>query len=201
MRIRSLKFRLPPLDDSGRSKGLHVSTVIKHLALSAFPARFRRNRADEAEAKHFWELGFLWEEVVGEAMARRASLSPGARRPWVLLQRELKADGMFLTPDGVDCKRWRLEEYKATLMSSAHPLTDARFWHWRVQIMAYLYVLGMTECALYVWHVVGSWRPPVPTPRAYLLKFDSYELRKNWRMILRGRDEVLRLSEGKGKAA
>lgn len=192
MKIREARFSLPPLDSSGRSAGLHLSSIIKDMLRHMDPDRFGGECDDAVEKR--WELGFMWEEVLGDAMSRRGHRTRGrSHRASRLLQHEIELDNIFMTPDCFDFIRWVLEEYKATWMSANAAINDPKFWHWMVQIKAYSYALQTRRADLYVFFVNGTYRRFGPVAKKFELKFTKAELEQNWSMVRRHRDRMLRM--------
>lgn len=178
MRVKPLpRFSAIVPDTSVRAPGLHVSAIIKDILIAMNRARY----GDEVTptVRRRWEVGFLWEEVLSAALARRHARKSGT----LLLQQEIEFEGVFMTPDAVNIRRWLLEEFKATWKSSAHDIQGAEFFHWRIQIMAYLYALGMTKCILRVLFINGDYRGSGPIARAWALRFTPRELAENWMML------------------
>lgn len=196
MKLTTSTLPLPPLDSSGRSSGIHLSQIIKFMMGQLSPARFS-GVVDEVTRRR-WEYGFAYEEMVGTALANRWGL---AKRSGYNLQKEIRHDRVYMTPDAV-LPGVLLEEYKATWMSQRRAITDKEFWHWFVQIKGYCYALGLTRARLIVWFINSDYKPPRPAdPVVHTLRFTQSELDRNWQMILRYKKEFIRLSKGKAKVS
>lgn len=167
-----------------RSKGRHVSTCVHHIVARLDPKRFSTTGPiDPAMA----EGGFIWEDVISFAFARRYSSK----------QLELEKDGIFGTLDDFSAARWRVIEYKMTKMSARNPIRSAKFMHWHMQIQAYCWMVETLEAELVPLFVNGSYelgggrfgKPTIGKDgHPYLLRHTIRELRENWDLILRARD-------------
>lgn len=164
-------------DTSVRAPGLHVSAIIKDILIAMNRTKYGDDVTPAVRRR--WEIGFLWEEALSAAMARRHN----NKRAHVLLQQEIEFEGVFMTPDAVNIRRWHLEEFKATWKSSAHDIQGAEYFHWRIQIMAYLHALKMRRCILRVLFINGDYRGSGPIARAWALRFTPRELAENWMML------------------
>jgi hypothetical protein len=130
--------------------------------------------------------GFLWEDIFDAVLGKQLG---GGK------QMELLEDGIFMTPDQLDFRRWRVREFKATKLSARHPIRSAKFWHWHVQIACYCRAMGTLEAELIALHINGSYelgggRFGKTVAKSWLLRFTPMELRDYWRMILKARDEM-----------
>lgn len=167
-----------------RSKGRHLSECIHHIVARLDPKRFSTTGPiDPAMA----EGGFIWEDVISFAFARRYSSK----------QLELQHEGIFGTLDDFSAAKWRVIEYKMTKMSAVNPIRSAKFLHWHMQIMGYCEMVDSYEAELVPLFVNGSYelgggrfgKPVVGKDgHPYLLRFTPRERRENWEMILRARD-------------
>lgn len=205
MRTTLLRFTPPP-DPPGhsRSAGIHLSQCVKSIMQRLDPKRFGQDNLSDPELRAFFELGFTWEVALEHAWGRRERR---LRRRHLKLQQEFCMDRIFMTPDGCDYLRRRLEEYKFTWMSSNSHVTDPRFFHWLLQIKGYLWYLVKMEgfrpvCMLYVCHVNGDYRVKRVKPLRWKLRFTVAELKQNWRVLCAERDRLERKQmKKKGRAA
>lgn len=171
-----------------RSEGIHVSHVIAALDKLQHPGQ-----ADIETAGWEWAatLGFLWEDVWEECWSRMAQLA-GLHGPQVIRPGELEAGGMYLSPDGLCMEpelplfpRPRLTEDKFSWRSVGSSPPESR-WSWRMQVMAYLHVLHLTDCELVALYPMGNYRPPKPVLRRELWVFEQAELDACWEMLVGG---------------
>ncbi len=174
----------------GRAPGLHLGQIIRVMQEEA-----GRNLGDiEGEQKNVRiYAGFLWEEAMEWAFKR----AMGATRPVERQCQGFELDGIHVSPDGIclDCPR--MEEYKFTWKSLRHFREQDEFeklyWHWLVQIKGYLWVLGLTECDLFVFFANGdySYQPGAgPQVVRRRLSFELGELERNWQNILKVKERM-----------
>jgi hypothetical protein len=102
---------------------------------------------------------------------------------------ELELDGVYGSPDAVDCDDACLMEFKVTWKSSNRAIES--FFKYMLQVKAYCHMLGLTKCRLYVFFVCGNWKPPIPQFKAWEIEFSAHELKDNWRMLVRNGQELL----------
>lgn len=196
MRIKDiLDFDFPAymaerFDHPDRTEGLHVSTIYGDLDRALNPGRYA-GEFTEGDLGHFGTIGFLWERMLEDCLATITAASNPARyyRPG-----EQLVEGLLLTPDYGDLDWFGdgscelgLEEWKVTWKSVKkwdEPL-EKNFWRWKVQMMAYCYVLGVTRARMRVLFIVGNWRDSiVPVCKVREFEFTEQELRENWAMLL-----------------
>lgn len=181
-----LTLLIPPV---ARDRSVpHLSDILKPLLVSVDSKRFS---GEEGIRQETVALGFMWEEILANGLSKVASrANPG------LLQQEVEAEFVvrvrgkkrvqvvLCTPDGFDARENVVEEYKATWMSSAHPITDHRFWHWMVQVKCYMRVLGAEGARLYVYFVNGDYKKNrLGVMKQWDLTFSPMEIEENWRMV------------------
>jgi hypothetical protein len=176
MRLTELTVSIADLDhisqeqSATRSVGLHVSGVIRHILVTS--GLEEQSDFTDDDLSLFAIIGRLWEQMLADVMFKL----PRYQRPG-----ELERDGIFGSPDAVDCVEGRLMEFKVTWKSSNRAIES--FFKYKLQVMAYLYMLGLTECDLYVCFVCGNYRPPLPQFKAWRLSFTEVELRTNWAVL------------------
>lgn len=176
------------LEELGQSSGprtrgvLHVSDIYKSINQELDPDRFSDDGGPDIEKM---EIGLLYESILEEALARKyGTVRPG----------EVVADGIWMSPDGVNPTDEALEEFKATWMSSRHGLVDIfglphqKFQHWFWQIKAYCRALEVRKAILTVLWVNGDYDRKVKNQRRirrYRMEFTQDELDENWTFLLR----------------
>lgn len=163
--------------------GTHVSTLIKHLQAQIDPKTYGPKPMTDSLRATF-ERGFALEEMLK------------ANRLWprtVLLQVALEEDSIVGTLDGLDPTTGIIYESKCTLISSARPPTDEKFWGWRTQLKAYAHLANTRDAYLDVLHLCGDWNPPstIP-PRRIHWRFSDRAVSRNWDMLLRTRDRMVK---------
>lgn len=175
-----LPFVFPP--EPPRT-GTHVSTLIKHLQAQMDPKTYGPKPMTDS-LKATFERGFALEEMLK------------ANRLWpstVLLQVPMEEDSIIGTLDGFDPISGLVYESKCTLISSARPPTDEKFWGWRVQLKAYCHLANTRQAYLDILHLCGDWNPPATIPpRRIHWVFSDRAIALNWTMLVRTRDRMLR---------
>lgn len=162
---------------SDRSPGRHLSDILDRICRALEPKRYTGGDIDTLTV----HAGFLWEDVAAVALLQHLGYKPK--------QLEILHDGVYFTLDGYSAKRRRVIETKDTKMSASNPIRSSKFMRWHMQMMAYCWVMGVTECELYVRFVNGSYelaggRFGKPVMKGWLLRFTRQELRENWTQIV-----------------
>lgn len=132
--------------------------------------------------------------------------------PWVR-QVHLEADGIKMTPDGLDpfavsiadgAPEPELVSIKATrrTLRNARTLEDfsAHFWTWFMQEQGYLRAAGLRQVRWIVWWIASDYSKGKGTGPSLLdcrVKFDQEELDQNWKGVLMIADRL----RGKGVVA
>lgn len=167
-----------------RTKGLHVSQIIKSICAELDPKRFAHT--DDLPWALF-ETGFTFERVLEMAFA--------ARLPQIFRPGEITLDGVIMSPDGIDPDgstfSFRmsgepsvLEEYKFTKMSSSGAPDSPKFFHWFVQMKAYCLALGTPRARLRALFINGDYRLRDLQYKVWDIEFTEDELQENWQMLV-----------------
>jgi hypothetical protein len=162
----------------GRSPGIHLSGVIRDLAirLGYLKPQSRDTEAEEITGSNYMQLGCGMEYALIQRYTEdepNRYFCPG----------ELCIDDIYLTPDMFDGIRWAVHEIKMTWkIDVADPMHD-KFWMYRTQLKAYCYALQSTVGHLHVAHVNGTGFGG-PTYKEYAWEWSVGELKRNWRMIV-----------------
>jgi hypothetical protein len=155
-----------------RSEGIHVSSIINQLCIDQ--GVFKDDRSmDRGQA----ELGCALEY----AITRRLELTHPDRYVSV---GEIEKDGIFGTPDLIDCVDGWDNEIKLTWMSSNHKPDSDKFWRYWAQVKAYSYMMGLDRGKLRVCHIMGDYRGCKTAYREWGQKFSRQELLENWITLL-----------------
>lgn len=184
MRLTELNVNAADLDNISqeqlgtRSVGLHVSAIIRHIMVTSGLAESGNDFTDD-DLNMFATIGRLWEQMLADVLFR----PPRYIRPG-----ELELDGIFGSPDAVDCDDSCLMEFKVTWKSSNRAIES--FFKYMLQVKAYCHMLKLTRCRLYVFFVCGNWRPPIPQFKAWEIEFSEHELKDNWRMLVRNGEQL-----------
>jgi len=185
-----------PPDSVERSPGLHLTQITGHILKRVAPKRYGRSML-QADTENYQDSGFLWEDILGEAFARRAL----ADRPGVIRFRpgEVSRDGVAGSPDAItsgvaeDDPPVVVEEYKATWKSARDVdtptpgagLIDEKFLGYVLQLQGYCHLVGTTRGRLYIFFVNGTYGDRmIPEVRGYQFDFTARELQEQWQSFL-----------------
>ncbi len=185
---------------SPRSKGLHVSTLIKRIAvnmgliksLKAMGGKWKAEPVlDEEDFPLIMAMGMAWEDWLSQQYSEMI-YHPG----------ELALDGVAGSPDGITpCELPEgagdavIEEFKLTLKSGRHDIHHSNYLMWLWQVMAYCKMLGTLCARLHVLFINGCYDyaapglPPIY--RIYVLQFSQEEVDRTWAMLMTERDTLL----------
>jgi hypothetical protein len=175
--------------------GLHVSAIINDMLDFMDSSRERSHAAiDEETSLAFQEIGNVLEDVVAVGLVGRI---PGWRKP-----RPRSYMGITGSPDGYSPRAACIDEIKVCWKSekdfveTENGLTlDGRIAKGRVtaeslkftgyvmQILFYMKLWEAVRGRLHVLFVAGSYRPPFPKPRTFLLKPTQREIDGNFDRI------------------
>jgi hypothetical protein len=186
-----------------RSVGVHVTQITGAIMRRIDPKRYGRE-FDRAGRENYQETGFLWEEILGRAIAFRAIDGQGT--PWGLPEEfrfrpgEIERDGIIGSPDAFALLPTAdapvIEEYKATWKSMTPFLTpdaddakklsaleDKRYLGYLLQIKSYCAMVHADRARLVIFFINGDYTKMAPVPRAFELQFGLVELEEHWMMI------------------
>lgn len=177
MRIKPVEFSLALEDDKTRSEGLHLSEVIRVLAL-----RF-------GHLKPEYEDSDLNPEVIG--LGRAFEDWVNKQHPEMIYHPgEVVQDGIAMTCDGVSWEgdEVRVHEIKLTWKSSKRELADE--WMWLAQLKSYCKGWGTTRGRMHRYYVNGDYKRESNTRRYYVddIDFTKREIEENWDLMLQGRE-------------
>lgn len=195
-----------PLPDtsSNRTPGLHVSSIIRLLAmdrgiltpqdaeeLSLVDVRDMSGIGIIAELRI--HMGLAWEDHYLKCLPD-VQKHPG----------ELKLDGVYLSPDGESVSviftlpgKWGviIHEVKCTYKSTntttprGKVLEGKKNFLWMCQLKSYCKAKGTRHAVLHVLHVCGDYiRPIVPMLYRYHIEFTQQELDDNWNLLMDWKD-------------
>lgn len=191
----------------GRSKGTHLSAVIKYIRIKLGELRLTDNSS-------FAMFGFIFELLVEKVLAAYLTFNDAD----MIDPGEQCSDGIYMTPDKFN--PWIGEcgtvlEYKSTWKSlggskntpsifidgdRANGLDvevfQERFWFWLMQLMAYCRAMGTTRGTLVALFINGdySFRDPNGGPQFLCVTFEftKEEIEANWTMLVREAREMER---------
>jgi len=174
------KLALSEEQGASRSAGIHVSQVIRHIALTA---GLRKDSGfSEDDLNQFAMIGRLWERVLADAYYTK----PRYERIG-----EIELEGIIGSPDAVDTEEWAIEEMKVCWMSAKNFTERPKFREYLWQGKAYCQMSGMCRCRFTVLHIRGDYTTGVPIPMEYSCLFTPGELKDNWQMIRNGAKELV----------
>lgn len=218
MKVTEVPYEIDPATMTGgvgeefespapRSSGIHQSHILRDIENRVLKPGERRPYDDltPAERKrmgNYTEMGFIWEVVVESVWKRRMA---SRRKPeGVIRQPELCTDNIYQTLDGVLIPSYELDEYKATWLSSSHPVDGPKFWYWHRAMMGYLHGIDRffrppapTRVAhLFVFYVNGDYRESGPQTKRFRIEYNNREIEDNWSMITRHAASMLAARKG-----
>src|SRR5262245_39067788 len=147
---------------TARSPGLHLSAIIRDLDLAVHGNRYAETSPETRQV--YFAMGFIWERILAEIIIDTAILRSSGT---LVRPGEFVSDGIAMSPDAVDLSDYAIEEYKATWLSSVHPIDSPKFWPWLVQLKCYCRAIGTRRARLRAFFVNGDWRGSGPQLRAW----------------------------------
>lgn len=188
----------PPVGGPPRSEGIHLSKVIRGIAVESriLDPKYAASLALEevgGETGDWWEtldvsaririaLGMAWESWYIPNLGTIAD-HPG----------EMQLDGIYMTHDGesVDVlwgNDFAIHEVKATYKSTKTVGDLSTQWMWIQQVKGYCKGKGICVCYLHVLFLCGDYKYPI-TPQigpvkgqstAYRIEFTQAEIDASW---------------------
>ncbi len=177
-----LSIDLSPEKDRPRSPGIHLSTIIKDMLRTAGINRAGRgNSSISAGAQHLtFEKGFLWERIIEYALKSQMEVDVDGNPDDLLRPGEVFMDGIYMTPDAINVREQRVEEWKSTGIRSKDFDIVSRRLEWLWQGAAYARYFGFTRAVFRVWHHTDM--PPVVTQ--FEIEWTPEEIEQNWQRIV-----------------
>jgi hypothetical protein len=167
------------LPSRDRSPGLHHGDVLSDLCV-----RLGHYEKSELSMSRL-QLGLAFEDIIAD---RYAQHDPGRYfRPG-----ELEIDGLPITLDLADCRRYGPDELKLTWISSSHAPDSEKFLRYRWQVMSQCLAMGCNRGRRHVGHINGDYKNFTVDYRVWEETFTRLELDDHRTMILRHRDRMLR---------
>jgi hypothetical protein len=188
MKITTTKTELGEVVGSGversRDHRPHLTEVIKYI--ESMTGKGYRDDGVWQRVLMF-ECGFMWEEVIEEALSKRYGgelIRPG----------EVELDEVVGSPDGVRVVdgEWVVHEYKFTWKSARRPIDNDNAWYYLTQLKSYCYMLGASKAVLHVLYINGDYKTERPCYREYEIEFSEEELESNWVMIVNAAKDIER---------
>lgn len=185
-KIKEIPFKLLLPRDPNRSPGLHVSTVIRDLALQAGYLDRKYEEKDIDEDPELVLLGMAWET---EILKQHPEIMPHPG--------EFVVDGIAMSPDGVsESEHYPFDLHEIKLTKKSCPKTVnlimsvPKWWMYITQIKCYLRALESRQAYLHVGFVNsgyqfmrGDMTGKMMDYKIYDIHFTAEEIRDNWTMI------------------
>lgn len=183
-----------------RSKGIHVSSVIRCIAIEMGQLKPEEGALSLSDIREITDptailrisIGLAWEEwFLGGFLSQHGVVKhPG----------EIFLDDIYLSPDGESLNviitpqgsRYVtvIHEVKATYKSVNTVGDLKKQWLWLTQIKSYCKAAGTLYAKIWVLFLCGDYKMPItPVISCWELKFTQEELDENWEMITQYRDE------------
>jgi hypothetical protein len=185
---KTADFLLRLQGDEDRSPGLHVSEVIRSIAL-------KTGKLDKKYGGDVEELGEQERFPPGDASTLRVMMGLawekwlGSAYPFIDFHAgELRRDGLIATPDGMSetvalgVGYVALHEFKVTWKSSRRGIESA--WMWLTQCKCYCKMMGVRICLLHVYWVNGDYTYQGPQFTVHHIVFDQWEIDACWEMVM-----------------
>lgn len=167
--------RRPEGEDPARSKGVHLTDVIRSIMeISKMQRTASGSMWTQDSLELAGEVGFLWEEVLSQAMKERLPCRIG----------EVSKDGITMSPDGIEMEGDLavLSEYKAIWASSNRAIEDD--WYRMTQVKGYCAGLGLLVVRMYILYINGDWKGGGPQFKGKRITFSQREIDETWDMIV-----------------
>lgn len=185
LRLSRLSTGKGLLQVAERSKGVHVSGILKPLAVAA--KQLKPGEVLEEELPVLWALGIAWEEFVC-SLYPDMDYQPG----------ELCRDGVWMTCDGINMlphigilasnDTWEdvaaIEECKLTFKKEKQGKDFLSEWMWMHQGRAYCAGYGPLLVRWHVCYLRGDYKVFGPTYWRYLVEFSEREVETTWNMLV-----------------
>jgi hypothetical protein len=167
--------------------GVHFSDIMHYMTIAL--GKFIERDLSE-EDFHRFKVGYSWEAaVLGEGIL----FDTVAHHSHTITQLKYEEDGIDLTSDGADVQCGRIIEAKATWYGMTRDILDPVFGHYHWQGKAYARAFGVRKVLYTFAFMMGNYRDiRRPVFRAWECTYSELELTKNWDMVLRNRDTMLK---------
>ena len=164
--------------------GFHASGLIASLYFASGQAARGGFRVEVDDyARMAFEMGWVWEDVLGAIYARR-HFARDTDGPKPISLGRLKKQGISYTVDGFDTEDPTVYESKATLKSKGkHDIAEE--WRWLTQMKVYCHALRVYNARLLVFYPAGTYKPPRAEIAIYSITFTKSECQAAWDMLLK----------------
>lgn len=157
------------ISDSRREPGVHLSTILFDYIKTLHPQWYAKEMEEERKRTLF-ELGNVFEDVIAAGLRETLGFEKPEPR---------KIDGVWMSPDGWNAERKRIDEIKLTWCSAKDGLAHPKLKKYQMQTLAYMYGWKAERARIHVFYVNGDWRPPLPRPHTYLLMPSMQDILEN----------------------
>lgn len=166
-------------EDPIRTPGVHLTDIIKDIMeTSGMQRTVSGNVWGMDQLNLAAEVGFMWEEILSNAMKDRLPYRIG----------EVTVDGIIMSPDGLEVDEEEEEngglvlgEYKAVWHSSRRLPVDQ--WKWMTQIKGYCKGVGTNVVKMCILYLMGDYKGSGPQYKGYKIRFTDLEIEENWSML------------------
>jgi hypothetical protein len=170
-----------------KREGIHLSSLV--FCLRKAWHMYRIDQSDKSRAEVLgttpdetalvWVIGHSHEAIFGTSSIRGEST---------------EKDGITYTPDFWRPEKGKLElvEMKSTRKSANKGIEDME--HYMAQAAGYCAASGLTECCVFVLHLMGDYdrsHPPQAMLKVWRLKFTKKELKDWWDELKRRRNIII----------
>lgn len=154
--------------------GVHVGTVVSDM-MQAMPGA-RTPSVVEDKTRHAWyEVGNVVEDIIAAGLRERIK---GWTKP---LPRTVR--GLIGSPDGHSPASRTIDEIKATWKSERGFLDSLKFLGYVLQSVTYAEMFEAERVRLHVLFINGTYTPPFPNPRTFVLRFTKAERRERFDQV------------------
>lgn len=163
-----------------RTKGIHLSGVLKYILIESGILKNWRDQLEEEELPLRMALGLAWEEFAA-SLYPEIYWQPG----------ETSADGIVMTCDGHNTYQMEdnevlgLEEFKLTWKKAktGEELINDQ-WYWMQQARGYCWGYDARIVRWHICFVNGDYRGSGPIYKRYVVLFTDKDVESTRRMIL-----------------
>lgn len=167
---------------SSRSSGIHLSNIIHYICL-------KYGHYTESSNPHSGMMS------LGQCLELGIELDQNSKEPGRYIRvGELELDGIYMTPDFIDVVIPAVKDTKLTRLSASTDPMSEKFWKFRTQLMGYCHGIQIPTGDLDVTFMSGnSESGGDPIRRIWRWEWLGRELKGNWSMIKKFRDEMVGL--------
>lgn len=193
----AISIHLPPQSGRGRSQGMHLSKIIKNIALEN--GVLDEQYAEDLSLVEVSGRQELWWNSLDPAVRLKMSIGL-AWEDWYVPQLgcvayhpgEMEVQGIYMTHDGESIDflvkhklELALHEVKATYKSTNTVGDLTTQWMWLAQTKGYCKGLGTRIAYLHVLFLCGDYSYPIgPILKCWRVEYTQAEIDENWDVII-----------------